>query len=81
MMRTRASLMAAMEVPRESTASYGVLDIDRGDGQLVPLRGMVETPRPEATPWTGQARQAERRQVGSATACNLVFMPSLVRPI
>lgn len=41
---TGGSMVAAMEVPREKTSSYGILDVDREDGRLVSVRGMVEKP-------------------------------------
>lgn len=37
-------MVAAMEVPREKTSSYGILDVDREDGRLASVRGMVEKP-------------------------------------
>ncbi|MCE6967102.1 UTP--glucose-1-phosphate uridylyltransferase [Cereibacter sphaeroides] len=49
---TGGCMVAATEVPRETTSSYGVLDIAAEDGPLVRVRGMVEKPRPEVAPST-----------------------------
>jgi UTP--glucose-1-phosphate uridylyltransferase len=46
------NLAAVMDVPREHTARYGVLDVGIDDGQLVEVRGLVEKPAPEAAPST-----------------------------
>ena len=46
------SMVATVDVPREQTASYGVLDVEEERGRLVKARGMVEKPRPEAAPST-----------------------------
>ena len=43
-------MVAAMEVPREQTSAYGVLDIAEDMGKLVRARGMVEKPKPEDAP-------------------------------
>ena len=43
-------MVAAMEVAREEVKSYGILEIERRDGQVVHARGMVEKPEPEAAP-------------------------------
>ncbi|MEL6217449.1 MAG: UTP--glucose-1-phosphate uridylyltransferase [Pseudomonadota bacterium] len=45
-------MVAAMEVPRPRTASYGVLDIAEDHGKLVKASGLVEKPAPEAAPST-----------------------------
>ena len=47
---TGGNIVAAMEVPSEKTASYGVLDIENDMGALVEVRGMVEKPNPEVAP-------------------------------
>ena len=47
---TGGSMVAAMEVPREKTSAYGVLDVAEEDGQLVSVRGMVEKPKVEDAP-------------------------------
>lgn len=46
------NIVAVMDVPREHTARYGVLDPGATDGQLVEIRGLVEKPKPEAAPST-----------------------------
>lgn len=47
---TGGNYVAAMEVPPEKTASYGVLDVGPGDGPVLPVNGMVEKPKPEDAP-------------------------------
>ncbi len=44
------NLVAVVEVPRARTDRYGILDIERDDGRLVSVRGLVEKPAPEAAP-------------------------------
>lgn len=46
------NMVATMEVSREATASYGVLDIEHRFGRTVRARGMVEKPVPAAAPST-----------------------------
>lgn len=46
------NLVAAMEVSREETARYGVLDIAADKGALVEVRGLVEKPAPDRAPST-----------------------------
>ncbi|MEM9145516.1 MAG: UTP--glucose-1-phosphate uridylyltransferase GalU [Pseudomonadota bacterium] len=45
-------MVAAMEVPRERTASYGVLNIAEDHGRLVRAAGLVEKPDPAVAPST-----------------------------
>ena len=47
---TRGNVVAVMEVPREHTNRYGVLDIANDDGRLVTVRGVVEKPEPAQAP-------------------------------
>ena len=47
---TGGNMVAAMEVPREKTKSYGVLDIKDDMGSIVSVNGMVEKPKPEEAP-------------------------------
>ncbi|NOC82910.1 UTP--glucose-1-phosphate uridylyltransferase GalU [Ruegeria sp. HKCCD6428] len=47
---TGGNMVAAMEVPREKTSSYGVLDVGDNIGSVVPTRGMVEKPDPSEAP-------------------------------
>ena len=46
------NLAAVMEVPREHTDRYGILDVIDDDGRLAKARGLVEKPKPEAAPST-----------------------------
>lgn len=43
--QTGGNMVAAMEVPVERTASYGVLDVAEDMGSIVQVRGMVEKPK------------------------------------
>ena len=47
---TGGNIVAAMEVPRERTSSYGILDIEKDMGALVSVKGMVEKPQAEDAP-------------------------------
>ena len=47
---TGGNVVAAMEVPRDMTSSYGVLDIQEDMGSLVSVKGMVEKPAAEEAP-------------------------------
>src|SRR5580658_8513399 len=46
------NLVAVVDVPREHTKRYGILDIGSDDGRLVSVRGLVEKPSPEEAPST-----------------------------
>ena len=46
------NLVAVMEVPREHTERYGILDVAEDDGRLARATGLVEKPAPEAAPST-----------------------------
>lgn len=48
--QTGGNVVAAMEVPRAMTSSYGVLDIQEDMGSLVSVKGMVEKPAAEEAP-------------------------------
>jgi len=48
--RTGGNVVAVMEVPREHTRRYGVLDPGADDGRLVEVKGLVEKPAPEKAP-------------------------------
>ena len=50
--RVGGNLVAVEEIPSEQTRSYGILDIERDEGQLVRARGLVEKPAPEKAPST-----------------------------
>jgi UTP--glucose-1-phosphate uridylyltransferase len=41
-----------MDIEREKTSHYGVLDIEKKDGKLIKAKGLVEKPRPEKAPST-----------------------------
>ncbi len=43
-------MVAAMEVASERTSSYGVIDPDSEDGQMIRARGLVEKPKPDVAP-------------------------------
>jgi len=43
-------MVATMEVSREATANYGVLDVTANNGRLSRAKGLVEKPRPEVAP-------------------------------
>jgi UTP--glucose-1-phosphate uridylyltransferase len=47
---TGGSMVAAMEVPRPKTSSYGILDVERSRDQLVSVRAMIEKPKAEEAP-------------------------------
>ena len=50
--RVGGNLVAVMDVPREHTDRYGVLDTGRTDGKLVEVKGLVEKPKPAVAPST-----------------------------
>ena len=47
---TGGNMVAAMEVPREKTSAYGVLDIKEDMGSVVSVKGMVEKPEADKAP-------------------------------
>lgn len=49
---TGGNVVAVMDVPREQTARYGVLDVVSDDGRIAKAKGLVEKPKPEAAPST-----------------------------
>jgi len=49
---TGGNLVSVMDVPREQTASYGILDTGKENGNLVEVNGLVEKPKPEDAPST-----------------------------
>ena len=49
---TGGNVVAVIEVPRQDTKRYGVLDIVSDDGRLAKARGVVEKPEPEVAPST-----------------------------
>ena len=50
--KTGGNMAAVMDVPRENTKSYGILDIEKTEGKLVTARGLVEKPAPKDAPST-----------------------------
>jgi UTP--glucose-1-phosphate uridylyltransferase len=46
------NLVAVMDVPREQTDRYGVLDVTSDDGRLAEAKGLVEKPKPDKAPST-----------------------------
>ena len=46
------NILGVMDVPREKTSSYGILDIESSNGDLVKAKGLVEKPKPEVAPST-----------------------------
>jgi len=49
---TGGNVVAVMDVPREHTSRYGILDVAGDDGPRVEIRGLVEKPAPEEAPST-----------------------------
>jgi UTP--glucose-1-phosphate uridylyltransferase len=49
---TGGNMVAVMEIPREETRRYGVLDVVSDSGKLVRAKGVVEKPEPEVAPST-----------------------------
>lgn len=48
--RTGGNVIAVVEVPRDQTNRYGILDIGSEEGNLVSVNGLVEKPKPEEAP-------------------------------
>ena len=50
------NMLGVMDIPREKTASYGIVDINTraktGNGKLVLAKGLIEKPAPEKAPST-----------------------------
>ena len=49
---TGGNLVAVMDVPREHTDRYGILDVSSDDGRRVEIAGLVEKPDPAVAPST-----------------------------
>jgi len=49
---TGGNLVAVMDVPREQTNRYGILDVVSDDGRLAEAKGLVEKPKPDVAPST-----------------------------
>ncbi|HYG31095.1 MAG TPA: UTP--glucose-1-phosphate uridylyltransferase GalU [Allosphingosinicella sp.] len=50
--RVGGNIICAQEVPKERTASYGIVTPGARDGRLTEIRGLVEKPKPEEAPST-----------------------------
>jgi UTP--glucose-1-phosphate uridylyltransferase len=46
------NIVAVVDVPREHTNRYGILDVASDDGRLAQVKGLVEKPKPEVAPST-----------------------------
>jgi len=46
------NVVGVVDVPREQTNKYGILDIEKDDGRLAKIKGLVEKPAPEQAPST-----------------------------
>lgn len=49
---TKGNVVAVMDVPREHTQRYGVLDVGEDDGRTATVKGLVEKPDPSEAPST-----------------------------
>ena len=49
---TGGNVVAVVDVPREHTNKYGILDVSSDDGRLASVRGLVEKPAPAEAPST-----------------------------
>ena len=49
---TGGNVVAVMDVPREHTNRYGILDVGKDDGRLAEIMGLVEKPDPADAPST-----------------------------
>jgi UTP--glucose-1-phosphate uridylyltransferase len=50
--KTGGNVVAVMDVPKEHTNRYGILDLASDDGRLASIKGLVEKPAPEKAPST-----------------------------
>ncbi len=50
--RVGGNLAAVMDVPREQTGRYGILDVVEDDGRLAKAKGLIEKPKPAEAPST-----------------------------
>jgi UTP--glucose-1-phosphate uridylyltransferase len=48
--REQCSLLGVEEVPRDQTQSYGIVTVDRMQGDTARIHSIVEKPRPEEAP-------------------------------
>ena len=50
--KSGGNVVAVMDVPKEHTNRYGILDLASDDGRLASIKGLVEKPAPEQAPST-----------------------------
>jgi UTP--glucose-1-phosphate uridylyltransferase len=50
--RVGGNIVGVVDVPREQTNRYGILDIESDDGRLAKIKGLVEKPDPAVAPST-----------------------------
>ena len=50
--KSGGNLVAVMDVPKEDTGKYGILDVHSDDGKLADIKGLVEKPDPKDAPST-----------------------------
>ena len=50
--KTGGNVVAVMDVPKEHTDRYGILDLESDDGRLASVKGLVEKPAPDNAPST-----------------------------
>lgn len=48
--KTGGNVVSVMDVPKEHTNRYGILEIGEDDGRMVEAKGMVEKPAPDKAP-------------------------------
>jgi len=46
------NMVAVVDVPREQTNRYGILDVESDDGRMAKIKGLVEKPAPDNAPST-----------------------------
>jgi UTP--glucose-1-phosphate uridylyltransferase len=49
---TGGNVVAVVDVPREQTNRYGILDVSEDDGRIASIKGLVEKPEPAEAPST-----------------------------
>lgn len=50
--QTGGNVVAVVDVPKDQTNRYGILDVDHDDGRLASAKGLVEKPDPSVAPST-----------------------------
>jgi len=51
-MEVGGNVVAVMDVPREHTKRYGILDVEQDNGRLARAKGLIEKPEPDKAPST-----------------------------